>query len=136
MRSGVLVASLALALLAASAAHGLEWRFPGDRISFEQWTTYFDELASTKGAILTEESQYYIINLFDDPTQPALYVFTKPSHPAYPAVVIRSVESRDGQSFISRRGHYAGDQAAFDKWWREFDALDKKTIENAKENPP
>ncbi len=136
MRPGFLGTLIALTLLAASAAYGLEWRYPGDRISFEQWTTYFDELANTKGAILTEESQYYIINLFSDPTQPALYVFTKPSHPAYPAVVIRSVESRDGHSFISRHGHYAGDQSAFDEWWREFDALDKKTIENAKENSP
>jgi hypothetical protein len=136
MRAGFLGTLTALTLLAVSAAHGLEWRFPGDRISFEQWTTYFDELANTNGAILTEESQYYIINLFSDLTQPALYVFTKPSHPAYPAVVIRSVESREGRSSINRRGHYAGDQAAFDKWWREFDALDKKTIENAKENSP
>jgi hypothetical protein len=27
---------------------------------------------------------------------------------------------------ISRKGHFAGDQAAYDHWWHEFDDLDKR----------
>ena len=115
---------LCLSLLIASVAYGHNGEFPGDRISFAQWTTYFDKLANTKGALLTDKPQYYVINLFSDKKRPALYVFTKPNHPAYPAVVIRSV--KNGQ--LRRRGYYAGDRVAFDKWWHEFDALDKKTL--------
>lgn len=122
---------LLLCMAANACANELQWKFSGDRITFEQWTTYFDELANTKGAVFSEEAQYYIINLFSAPLQPAIYVFTKSNHPAYPAVVIRTVETKDGKSLIKRHGHYVGDQATFDKWWHEFDALDKKTIENA-----
>jgi hypothetical protein len=117
------------------AAIAEEWRFPGDRITFEQWVTYFDELSNTKGAILTEEPEYYIINLLDDSKHKALFVFTKPNHPAYPAVVIRSVEGDGQHSSLGRRGHYAGDKAKFDKWWHQFDALDKKNIEDAGPDP-
>ena len=123
---------LALGVTVSTYAQDFEWRFPNDRITFEQWTSYFDELAHRSGAVLTEQEQYYVINLFNDPSQPALYVFTKPGHPAYPAVVIRAVVTKNGQSQIVRHGHYAGDQAQFEKWWHEFDALDKKTIDNAK----
>ncbi|TCI08976.1 hypothetical protein EZM97_22310 [Dyella soli] len=123
---------LALCITMGVCAQALTWRYPGDRITFDQWTAYFDELAHRKGAIVTEQSQYYIINLFSDREQPALYVFTKPNHPAYPAVVIRAVETRDGESHIVRHGHYAGDQAQFDRWWHAFDALDKQNIEDAR----
>ena len=123
---------MCVCIAASACAYGIQWKYPTDKITFKQWTAYFDELANTKGAVVTEEPQYYIINLFSDPRQPALYVFTKPNHPAYPAVVIRAVETKDGKSQVIRHGHYAGDQAAFDRWWREFDALDKKNIENAK----
>lgn len=123
---------LALCVTMSTSAQELEWKFPGDRITFEQWTSYFDELAHKPGAVLTEQEQYYIIDLFSDPNQPALYVFTKPAHPAYPAVVIRAVIAKNGQSQIVRHGHYVGDEAKFDKWWHEFDALDKKNIDNAK----
>ena len=121
-----------LCLAAGACAQGIHWKYPTDQITFKQWTAYFDELANTKGAVVTQEPQYYIINLFSDAHQPALYVFTKPNHPAYPAVVIRAVETHDGKSQLVRHGHYAGNQAAFDKWWHQFDALDKKNIEGAK----
>jgi len=121
-----------LGFTAGAYAQGIQWKYPTDKITFEQWTMYFDELANTKGAIVTQEPQYYIINLFSDVHQPALYVFTKPNHPAYPAVVIRAVEIRNGKTQLIRHGHYAGNQAAFDKWWHQFDALDQKNIEDAK----
>lgn len=123
---------LALGIIVSTHAQDLEWRFSNDRITFEQWTSYFDELAHRPGAVLTEQDQYYIINLFNDPSQPALYVFTKPSHPAYPAVVIRAVTTKNGRSQIVHHGHYVGDKDKFDTWWHEFDALDKKNIDNAK----
>ena len=122
---------LVLSLLSSVTAGAEEWRFPGDRITFKQWVTYFDELANTKGAIFTEEPEYYIINLLDDPKHAALFVFTKPNHPAYPAVIIRSVEKDGNGSVLRRRGHYAGDKAEFDRWWHQFDDLDKNNIEDA-----
>jgi hypothetical protein len=134
MRTNLVKLILALSLLLPIGASAEEWRFPGDRITFDQWVTYFDELANAKGAIMTEEPEYYIINLLEEPTHRALFVFTKPKHPAYPAVVIRSVEADEDGSVLARRGHYAGDKAKFDVWWHEFDALDKQNIDDASDS--
>ncbi len=128
MQTAIAKLLLCLCLVSAPMARGQDYEFPSDRITFQQWTTFFDKLANTKGAILSEKPKYYVIDLFSDKKRPALYVFTKPNHTAYPAVVIRSV--KNGQ--LLRRGYYAGNQAAFDKWWHEFDALDKKNIDDAK----
>ena len=106
---------------------GNDWRFPRDSITQEQWQAYLDETRALPG-ILNREAENVII--FQDRANNAVYVFTTPAHPAHPAVVKRRVMQRGTGLFIDRKGHYAGDNAAYDRWWHEFDALDQRVKED------
>ena len=79
----------------SACAHSLKWKFSTDRITFEKWTSYFNELANTKNAVLTEEPQYYVISLFNDPRQPAIYatdgLIRGPYQNIYPAHAVFEV---------------------------------------------
>lgn len=46
-------------------------------------------------------------------TQPVVAFMTKPTHPAHPAIIARSVTERDGSNYISASGDFAGDCQAF-----------------------
>jgi len=46
-------------------------------------------------------------------TQPVVAFMTRPNHPAHPAIIVRSVIERDGSTFISAAGDFAGDCLAF-----------------------
>jgi hypothetical protein len=46
-------------------------------------------------------------------TQPVAAFMTKPTHPAHPAIIVRSVTERDGVAYVSARGDFAGDCEAF-----------------------
>lgn len=103
------------------------WRFPTDRISFDQWQTYRDEIRSLPNARILEENNQIII--FPDQSN-IIYVFTTFGHPAHPAVVKRQpIETSSGIA-MRRQGHYAGDESEFGKWWREFDELDRQLRES------
>jgi len=99
------------------------WRFPTDKISKEQWQTYFDEVKAIPSVVQSTAPNQIILAVVAENT---IYVFTTESHPAYPAVVKRQVQSINGSLRINRQGHYAGSKDAFDYWWHEFDALDAK----------
>jgi hypothetical protein len=103
------------------------WRFPTDRISFDQWQTYRDEIRSLPNARILEENNQLII--FPEQSD-IIYVFTTFGHPAHPAVVKRQVVENSGGISMRRQGHYAGDEVEFRKWWREFDELDRQLRES------
>jgi hypothetical protein len=46
-------------------------------------------------------------------TQPVVAFMTKPTHPAHPAIITRSITERDGSTFVSASGDFAGDCEAF-----------------------
>lgn len=46
-------------------------------------------------------------------TQPVVSFMTRPNHPAHPAIIVRSVVERDGSTFVSASGDFAGDCEAF-----------------------
>jgi hypothetical protein len=113
------------AFCAVAFAEG-SWRFPTDEITQEQWQIYLEEVRALPGAEIREAANQILISV---PSRLTIYVFTSPAHPAFPAVVIRQIVEVDGNTVLSRRGHYAGDKAAYDRWWHEFDELDRKTKE-------
>lgn len=100
------------------------WRFPTDRITPQQWQTYLNETLAKPNVRAHEEAGQIIVEV---PQETAIYVFTTTVHPAHPAVVIRRVVEINNQIFLDRKGHYAGEQAAYEAWWRQFDALDNQT---------
>ena len=114
---------LALSFIAMAFAGELQWRFPSDKITLEQWKEFRSEVLAKPGL----ERQEFANQLVLISTQERkVWVFTQPGHPAYPAVVVRAIVPNGSGAEVQRMGHYAGDQAAFDKWWHEFDALDAK----------
>ena len=110
-----------------------DWRFPSDRISAQQWQIYLDETLAKPGVNAYEAAGQLIVEVGPEN---AIYVFTTPAHPAHPGVVIRQVVERDGHVGLTRRGHYAGDSRAYDRWWRQFDELDAKAKRRVQENLP
>jgi hypothetical protein len=106
---------------ASFSAEESKWRFPTDKITVEQWTTFRAEVLAKPGI---ERQEFADQLLLFAQNEYRLYVFTQPKHPAHPAVVIRAIVNRGNGAYVDRMGHYAGDQKAFDKWWHEFDALD------------
>jgi hypothetical protein len=57
-----------------------------------------------------------------------IWVFTTTGHPGHPALVERTmVVQPDGLS-IARHGKYAGSRPEFDRWYRQFEALDRRQI--------
>lgn len=114
---------LALSFLAMASADELQWRFPSDKITLEQWKVFRSEVLAKPGLERQEFAHQLVLISAQEKT---IWIFTQPGHPAYPAVVVRAVVPNGPGSEVRRMGHYAGDQEAFDKWWHEFDALDAK----------
>lgn len=125
MRSfaGVMLIAACLAIPCSLWAAEPEWRFPTDKITLAQWNQFRSEVLA-KPNLTRQEFANQLVLISESEFR--IWVFTQPSHPAYPAVVIRTVTPRSLGSEVGRMGHYGGDQAAFDKWWHEFDALDAK----------
>lgn len=96
-------------------------RFPTSKITAEQWKEYLSEIAKMPGIERRESSRQ--ITLTDARTL-TIYAFTQEANPAHPGVVVRVLVTGPGGTEVRRTGYFAGDQAAFSRWWTEFDALD------------
>ena len=97
------------------------WRFPTDRITPQQWQIYLSETLAKPDVRAFESAGQIIVEV---PRETAIYVFTTEAHPAHPAVVVRRVVERDNVIYVDRKGHFAGDRAAYETWWRQFDELE------------
>lgn len=116
---GVVLA--AVLLVAAPVAAEIDWRFPTDKITAQQWTMFRTEVLAKPDIKRAEFANQLVITV---DVERAIYVFTQPGHPAHPAVVVRAVGARGSGSEVKRMGHFAGSEEAFAAWWHEFDALD------------
>jgi hypothetical protein len=96
-------------------------RFPTSKITTEQWKQYLSEISSMPGIERRESSRQ--ITLTDARTM-TIYAFTQEANAAHPGVVVRALVTGPAGTDVRRIGYFAGDQAAFAKWWTEFDALD------------
>ena len=113
---------VALWSLAQVAIGGkVEWRFPTDRITPEQWATYRAETLAKPDVRHTTAPQQ---DVYFVPAEDVYYVFTQPGHPAHPAVVMRGLVAQGSSMFIDRKGHFAGSEVAFAVWWKQFEVLD------------
>jgi hypothetical protein len=96
-------------------------RFPTSKITVEQWKEYLSEIAKMPGIERRESARQ--ITLTNAKTM-TIYAFTQEANPAHPGVVVRVLVVGPAGADVRRIGYFAGDQAAFTKWWTEFDALD------------
>lgn len=104
-------------------------RFLRAEITEEDWQTYLNEiLALSSWRSYVKDDQLVI----DKADPRAVYVFTTPSHFAYPAVVRRGVETENGKSGLTMIGYYAGSKSEFDIWWHQFIDLNAELEDSLK----
>lgn len=63
------------------------------------------------GAVPFEDERF--VGFTNRVSQPVVAFMTKPTHPAHPAIIVRSITERDGSTFVSASGDFAGDCEAF-----------------------
>ena len=132
------VASVAAAILAwmihvdASAdTKDLELRrFRETHITKAQWHKFFDETRSKPDAVMVDRVQLTRIVV---PREAAVYVFTKPSHPAHPAAVRRAIVSYGNKAYVHTSGYYAGSRAEFAAWIDQFIEHDRRLQRNLRD---
>ncbi len=98
-------------------------RFPTSRITHEQWREYLAEIVAMPGIERRDSNRQITLT---DAKAMTIYAFTQEANPAHPGVVVRVLHIGPAGTDVQRIGFFAGDQAAFTKWWSEFDALDAR----------
>jgi hypothetical protein len=98
----------------------------------QQWTQFREEVLAKPNSVRAEYANQLVVTV---EAEGAIYVFTQPQHPAYPAVVVRAVVQNGGGASVQRMGHFAGSQSAFATWWHQFDALDAAIPGQLKTSP-
>ena len=82
---------------------------------------------------ISDHGGWTVVN---DRTDGAVWSFTPPGHPAYPAAVKRKVLERDGQAWIEMRALCQAEKPACDKLMEEFNALNQRTIAEVEQRTP
>ena len=103
-------------------------RFPGARITKQQWQTFFDEMRYKRDAMVVREAS--LTRVFVS-REAAVYLFTAKSHPAHPAAVRRALVSHHGKLYVHTSGYYAGDREAFRVWLNRLGEADRYTLMQA-----
>lgn len=96
-----------------------EPRFANPQITREEWKQLYDRVRKQPEAKV-RRMQYQIIITASHSKYISTYVFTRPGHPAHPAVVIHDAFSGDAEHTAELAAHYAGPQLAFEAWRAEF----------------
>jgi hypothetical protein len=81
---------------------------------------YLNKAMHKPGRTIKEFPEYTVIVTDNGLTY---YIFTKPNHPAYPAVIIRKLVVENGATYMDTDGHsFASDadQPKFKAWMSEF----------------
>lgn len=120
----------ALGTVTAYCGESIAPRYATAKISIEQWQRFLAEVKAMPGIKCRSDMQNQYV--CDSAVQRTIWAFTLVGHPAHPAVSrgVLFVNRISGGAVlgIDRSGHYAGDQAAFEKWMQEFAALDQRQI--------
>jgi hypothetical protein len=77
----------------------------------EEIADFFTMYSQRPGAEPFEDDRF--IGFTNRVSQPVVAFMTKPTHPAHPAIIVRSITEQDGSTSISASGDFAGDCQAF-----------------------
>ncbi len=126
---------IALALLLVTPAGAQQFKpFPRANITKAQWQTYYDEVSRKHSAnVQIVEAEKLMI--FTDPESKTFYAFTQPEHSAYPAVITRKLEIRNGNLFVGQIGYFAGDEPQFARLFKAYLDLNEKLRDASKQKP-
>jgi hypothetical protein len=103
-------------------------RFPSAHITIDEWHTFSNEVTAVSDVRCRDiaSNQYQC----DSQLQSTIWIFTRPGHPAHPAVTRAILLSNGSMVRIDRSGHYAGSELAFRTWMNHFVDLDKKQLQD------
>lgn len=124
-----------LACLALASGCAAEGAAPKEKIGEPRptvWNRLWDEVTAKPGAEvdILRGSPVAQVVLADER---AVYYFTKPPHPAHPAVVKRAVVERDRAAADATEGWTAGSNEAFQRWLETFAAQGEALIQGFRE---
>ncbi len=60
------------------------------------------------------------------------FSFTNPTHYAHPAMIKRCLIIEGNDIYFAMKGHYAGNQEKYDRWWNDWKSLNDSDIKNIK----
>jgi hypothetical protein len=103
----------------------MERRFPLDIITIAQWEQFQAEVLS-KPALEGRHIDHQFVAY--SRAERRLWIFTRPGHPAHPAVLVLIFADATSGAKAIRQGHYAGNRFEFVKWWQNFDATEAKNL--------
>jgi hypothetical protein len=121
-------AALSVALLFCCHAVGAEER--NSSIGYPSVAAAFQALSSDPRAVIRIESGWTIVRVDEGEAGHALWSFTPEDHPAYPAVVKRTIFERDGAVMMDTKALCQSTKVACDKLMAEFRELDAQVREH------
>jgi hypothetical protein len=123
------------AILVATCACAQPAQSPADvRAPAEEYPSVaaaLEAIRSKSGVKLTIQSGWTVMQ--DGSTA---WSFTPPSHPAYPAVLRRSIVERDGAFAVKTDAMCEAEKSACDQLMAEVHELDRRMIEASKKKQP
>lgn len=81
--------------------------------SLEDLERLFAGYGARPGARKFERPDFF--GFLNEAPHPIVVFLTRPIHPAHPALIVRDVETRDGQTVLHAKGDFAGDCEEFHK---------------------
>jgi hypothetical protein len=121
----ILLSAMMLMPIAAGAADG-------GGIGYPTVAAALDALKSKSGATLSVQGGWTIVN---DSVANAIWSFTPPDHPAYPAAVRRGLVQRDGGVHMEMTALCQASKAACDQLMEEFKQLNARMAQSMQPKP-
>ncbi len=124
MRTLLLSTLMSMPLAAAAA--------DGGGVGYPTVAAALEALKSTSGATMSVQGGWTIVN---DSASNAIWSFTPPDHPAYPAVVRRGLVQRDGGIHMEMTALCQASKAACGQLMEEFKQLNARMAQSMQPKP-
>jgi hypothetical protein len=118
--------SVVVALVLLLSAAAVEFKpYPTAPITEDQWASYYEQVKTAHGASMREFREQNLV-IFEDRVTRLSYAFTQPGHPAW--IARQPVQAGENIS-IEQIGYFAGSEASFANFFRQYLALNKRIKE-------
>jgi hypothetical protein len=109
----ILALTLACSFTGAETLDPEARRFPRTHISTKEWRIFLKETRAKRHARQADHERHTEIEV---PQERAVYIFTRKTHPAHPAVIRSALIVSANKTYVHTSGYYAGDRQAFVAW--------------------
>lgn len=103
----------------ASASAASDPRFATQQITRAEWKQLYELVRKEPDAGIRRRHDHIVITV-PSSEYVSTYVFTRPGHPAHPAVVIHDALVSETEHWAELSSHFAGRQSAFEAWKAKF----------------